>query len=341
MDLSIIIVNWNSAVFLRKCLESLYANACRLDFELFVVDNASFDGCDEIVKNEFPRARFIQNEENIGFAEANNLGFAHSIGRNILFLNPDTEVVGAALQVMCSFLDSTSNAGIAGPKLLNRDLTVQTSCIQRFPSVLNQALDAQCLRRLFSNSRLWGIQPLFTDDDAPIAVEVISGACMMVKRSVLEKVGLFNTDYFMYTEDVELCYKVKEVGLKAYYVSDASVIHHGGGSTGSKPLAAIMMRESIFRFLREVRGPSYAMAYRLTQALAAVCRLLLLGTVFLLTAGRGRTNSLTPAAAKWTRILRWALGLEELATTAAGNTRSLPKPTDARENNWTFLRKLP
>ncbi len=313
VDLSVIIVNWKSAQFVRKCLESIYTNAKGLKFEIILVDNASFDGCAEMIREEFPKVHFIQSQQNLGFAGANNLGFDHSIGRNILFLNPDTEIIGAALQEMLSFLESTADAGAVGCKLLNSDLSLQTSCIQRFPSILNQALDADYLRAMFPKSALWGTKPLYVNSGRPAAVDVISGACLMIKRSVFEKVGRFATDYFMYAEDADLCYKIKQASWRSYYVDRASVIHHGGRSSDAKPennFAAIMMRESLLKFMRLRRGKWYAAAYQWTMALVAAFRLFLLGSILLLTIGRLQRHSLSLAFAKWAKVFRWALRLE-------------------------------
>src|SRR5271165_5655937 len=141
MDLSIIIVNWKSVDFLRGCLASIFSPGSSLSLEVVVVDNASYDGCEEMLSREFPQVRFIQSRENIGFARACNLGFRNSTGRVVLFLNPDTKVLGNALSSMVDGLESQSHAGAIGCKLLNGDGSLQTSCIQSFPTILNQALD--------------------------------------------------------------------------------------------------------------------------------------------------------------------------------------------------------
>src|SRR5437762_3548719 len=133
MDLSIIIVNWNSKDYLRKCLKSIYANTHGIDFEIIVVDNASFDGSGELLAQDFPKVRFVQSHTNLGFARANNLGFGNSTGRNVLFLNPDTEAVGGALNELLQRLQRLPNAGVVGCKLLNTDGSMQTSCLQSYP----------------------------------------------------------------------------------------------------------------------------------------------------------------------------------------------------------------
>ncbi len=315
MDLSIIIVNWNSAAYVRKCLASIYANTKNLAFEVFIIDNASFDECGEIVKAEFPQVKFIQSQDNLGFARANNLGFSRSQGRDLLFLNPDAEILGRAVNILLSALDSIPDAGIVGPKLLNSDGSIQTSCIKAFPSILNQALDADYLQRIFPKWRLWGMRPLFEPLGKPAPVDVVSGACLMIKRDVFEKIGQFTADYFMYSEDVDLCYKVKQAGGKTCYVGQANVIHHGGRSSAFQPdnnFANIAMRESQLKFMKSRHGRGYAAAFQMTVALMAVSRVLLLCGVLVLTFGQFRRRSLSTALQKWVMILRWAVGAERV-----------------------------
>ena len=209
MDLSIIIVNWNSVEFLKKCLASVKAGTKGLDYEIIVIDSASFDGCGEMLQKLYSDVVFIQSQDNVGFAQANNVAFEKSCGRNILFLNPDTEVDDSAINTIYNYLEKLPNAGALGCKLLNTDRTIQTSCIQSFPTILNQMLDSECLRARMPESSLWGNAALFSHSQEPSLVDAISGACIMMGRNVFEQIGKFSQDYFMYTEDVDLCYKVK------------------------------------------------------------------------------------------------------------------------------------
>src|SRR5262245_55141684 len=136
MDLSIIIVNWNSREYLRKCMTSISSHAPRLDYEVIVIDSGSFDGCEEMLKEHFPAVRFVQHERNDGFAKANNIAFGASAGASLLFLNPDTEVVGPAIEVLYKSLHSLPDAGIVGARLVNTDGSLQSSCIQALPTIL-------------------------------------------------------------------------------------------------------------------------------------------------------------------------------------------------------------
>lgn len=314
MDLSIIIVNWNSAGFLRNCLKSIYRAPRGFDFEVIVIDNASFDGAHELVEQEFPRVKFIESIFNLGFACANNAAFEYSSGRNILFLNPDTEIPGSALETLVSTLDLHPTTGIAGGKLLNSDGSPQTSCVQGFPTIWNQLVDAQLLRRVFPRAKAWGMRPLWKNDGAPADVEVVSGACLMIRRCVFEQVGRFSTAYFMYAEDADLCYKVKQAGWAVTYVPNAEVVHHGGGSSAAQSqVAAVRMKQAVCDFIRLRQGSGHAALYRITMAIAASLRLLMLAAVLVFTAGRLRPGSLRTSAAKWISVLRWALGLEARA----------------------------
>ena len=199
---------------------------------------------------------FVQSKVNVGFARANNLGVRHAKGHNLLFLNPDTEFVENSLDVLLGHLATLPQAGALGCKLLNSDRSVQTSCIQSFPTVVNQILDSDFLRRRFPRSRLWGMAPLHSERLSPSQVEVISGACLLMKREVFERVGGFSETYFMYGEDLDLCFKIQQAGFHNYYVPDTSIIHYGGGSTRQSVsnFSAVMMRESVFRFFSANRG---------------------------------------------------------------------------------------
>jgi GT2 family glycosyltransferase len=323
MDLSIIIVNWNSAAFVKKCLESVYANSDGLEFEIVVVDNNSRDECQEIVETHFPHVRFVQSEENLGFSGANNLGVRYCRGRNLLFLNPDTEFLGSVVGPLISFLDGTPDAGIVGPKLLNSDLSVQTSCIARFPSIVNQTLDSEVMRRAFPTLPLWGIRPLLHEPAFPVPVEVVVGACLMIKAEVFERLGGFDPHYFMYAEDVDLCFSAHQIGWKTFYVPSACVVHHGGCSSNVQTeshFSAIVMRESVLRFFRSKRGSLYGNVYRWLTASAAIFRMGLL-CVMLPIANKEQRASRKISLRRWKRILLWAAGLEKWATQLGGRTR--------------------
>jgi hypothetical protein len=312
MDLSIIIVNYKSKDYLRQCLDSILASTHDIEYEVIVIDSGSFDGCAEMLEKMYPEVLFIQSESNLGFARANNLGAGSARGRVLLFLNPDTEMHEPAIGKLYTRFQSLYAVGVAGGRLLNSDGSLQTSCVQPLPTVLNQILDAEAFQRWFPKFGLWTTAAKFRNETKPVEVEALSGACMMVYRGVFEQVGGFSQEYFMYGEDLDLCYKTQKAGLKNYYVPDATIIHHGGGSTSRSVnnFSNVMMRESVYRFLRKSRGRFYSGCYRAGMSGAAVIRMTLLIAIGLVWFARGYGSAWGAAFRKWLGILRWGFGLE-------------------------------
>jgi GT2 family glycosyltransferase len=317
IKLSFIIVNWNSLVYLRRCIDSIYAQT-RCSLEIVVVDNASPDGDASFIAREFPHITLIRCRENIGFGAANNLGFRRSTGGNVLFLNPDTELLDSAADIMMQTLSSDRDAGIVGCTLLNEDRSIQTSCIQTFPTILNQLLDSDWLRVRWPNSYLWGTAPIWSKRDGAEEVEVISGACMLMRREVFEEVGGFTEAYFMYAEDLDLCYKVQKAGYSNYYLRSPTVLHYGGKS--SNPERATPMKwRSIIMFCERHHGHTYAVAFRFAIACAALARLIMLTGVRAL---RGILRSRPPSSAALTK---WKLILHTMLVPSA-RLRSVSQP---------------
>jgi N-acetylglucosaminyl-diphospho-decaprenol L-rhamnosyltransferase len=328
MDLSIIIVNWNSREYLRKCIESVRAHAGDQAIEIVVIDSASFDGCGEMLREQFPDVRFVQSETNLGFARANNIAFESSTGATVLFLNPDTEVVGPALAVMYTALHSVDHAGIVGCRLLNDDGTVQTSCVQAIPTILNQLLDAEALRTRWPRLGLWGTAPLYDQSQAPSEIEAISGACLMIRRSTFEEVGRFSEDYFMYAEDIDLAYKVRKAGYRNYYVPGGTVVHYGGSSSqqAESRFSVVMTREANWRFLRKSRGAAYAFGYRAAMGASAIVRLGLIAARAVARRAGRRHPPTDSSFRKWRAILVWSVNLDTLVKQYYGENAA-PAPT--------------
>jgi GT2 family glycosyltransferase len=306
VDVSIIYVNWNSVEYVRESIVSVYERTRNVRFEIIVVDNASPAGGVDVLKQEFPDIILVKSSENLGFAGANNLGYKNSSGKSLFFLNPDTKLVSPAINLMLKRMECLPDAGVLGCKLLNEDLSVQTSCIQRFPTILNQVLDADYLRLRWPNSLIWGIAPLFSSSAEPAKVEVISGACMMVKRDVFETAGLFSEEYFMYAEDLDLCYNVMSSGFVNYYSGEATVIHYGGKSSAPKS-ATVMKWKAIVRFCVKTRGNVYGLLFRLAMILAALVRLSIIGTLCVFGNQPGSKEGRYSAAEKWKAILKTLL----------------------------------
>ena len=279
--------------------------------EIVVVDSGSFDGCSEMLARKFPSVRFVQSEKNIGFARANNLGARSASGKFLWFLNPDTELREDSARVMLERLSVMPKAGAIGCRLLNSDGSLQASCVQAFPTVANQVFNSEYLRRHFPHWRFWGNAILQTDPPRHGRVEVLSGASIMARKEAFEAVGGFTEQYFMYGEDADLCFKMARAGFGVYYTPETSIIHHGGGCSrqAENNFSNVMMRESIYRYLKLNRGWPFAAAYRMAMAASSFVRLPL---IFLLlpVSGNRVVRHGRGSLRKWFSILRWGLGLE-------------------------------
>ena len=316
MELSIICVNWNSVDYLRECIASVYEHTRDISFEIIVVDNASSQDGVDTLKEQFPEVTIIKSATNLGFAGANNVGFRQSTGAYVLLLNPDTELISPAINVMLARTKSLPDAGIVGCRLLNTDLSVQLTAIQKFPTILNQVLDLEYLQLRWPHCPLWEIAPLFSTDVKLIQVEVISGACMLLRREVFEQVGMFSEEYFMYAEDIDLNYKVKSAGFTNYYVGEAAMIHHGGKSSSRQDVsywATTMKYRAMRRLFQKTRGRLYGSMYRVAMGCAAVGRLTVLALAYPLGNIVWDREALRFATKKWIVILRWALGQQRMA----------------------------
>lgn len=272
MKLSIVIVNWNTRRLLEACLGSLFESRSAWPFEVWVVDNASVDGSRDLVREKFPQARLIANRENAGFARANNQAIRQSAGEYVLLLNPDTVVQPGALQALVDFLEARPQAGAAGPRLLNPDRSLQVSCYPS-PSLLREfwrMFHLEALRRYaFYPMEGWSLAE-------PREVDVLLGACLLLRRAALQQVGLLDEDYFIYSEEVDLCYRVKHAGWKLYWVPRAEVIHYGGESTQQAAEEMFLrLYQGKILFFRKHHGRRAAHAYKAILLLASVARLAL------------------------------------------------------------------
>ena len=310
IELSIIIVNWNSKAFLQQCLASIESHTGDIACEIIVIDSGSFDGCGQMLSEHYPQVRFIQSDSNIGFARANNAAFCASVGEQVLFLNPDTELVGSAVEVLRAHLHALPNAGVVGCRLLNADGSLQDTCVQAFPTLLSQFLNSRLLRAAYPRWSIWGMSALFDPVDRPTPVDVICGACFIMRRQTFEQVGMFSEEYFMYAEDLDLCHKTRLAGYTNYFVRDATVVHYGGGSSdqAGSGFSAVMMRDSIWRFLTKTRGALYGAAYRASTLVLAIVRLLLLICLYPVQTIRKSRPAWVASFRKWRAVLSWSLG---------------------------------
>jgi len=267
-DLSIVIVNWNVRDLLRRCLHSIISSlqlpTSNLQIEVIVVDNASSDGSVAMVEEEFPQVRLIANSENVGFTVSNNQGIAVSRGRYVLLLNPDTEIVGDALTTMVEYMDDHPQVGALGPQLLNPDGSIQSSR-RRFPTLATAFLESTILQQWFPDDAvLRRYYILDRPDDEVQELDWVTGACLLARREAIEEAGLLDEGFFMYSEELDWCRRIKAQGWKMVYLPTAKVIHHGAQSSEQvKSFQHIQFQRSKIRYFRKHHGSWQAEVLRL------------------------------------------------------------------------------
>ena len=236
-DIGIVIVNWNTSALLRRCLETVFASECAYSFRVVVVDNASDDDSVDMVRRRFSQAEVIDNDENVGYPRANNIGLRHlgfhGIGdiadaapRYALLLNPDTELPPDALQRMTKFMDARLDVGAAGPKLVLMDGSLDKACRRSFPTPLVSFYHYAGLAKRFPRSRRFGRYNMtFADEDQELEVDSVVGAYMQVRREAIAKAGLLDESFFMYGEDLDWAFRLKQAGYRVWYYPLVTVRH--------------------------------------------------------------------------------------------------------------------
>jgi hypothetical protein len=257
-DVSVIIVSWNVAEMLLRCLDSLFAGPGfdrANNFEVIVVDNASQDDTAARVRQAYPDVQLVVNQENRGFAAANNQGMALARGRYFLLLNPDAELVDDALARIVSFMDTHPRVGVVGPQLRYPDGQLQSSR-RRFPSLATALLESTPLQQVLPRNAV--LHRYYVEDqpaDETQEVDWLVGACLMLRRQVVEQVGGLDEGYFMYFEELDWCRRIRQAGWRIVYLPAATVIHHEGKSSSQVvPLRHIRFQSSKVRYFTKHHG---------------------------------------------------------------------------------------
>jgi GT2 family glycosyltransferase len=238
-DVSIIIVSFNTAEFLKKCLLSIEKSvSSKLSLEVIVSDNGSTDDTAEIVKKEFSKVIFIANKQNLGFSKANNVAIKKSSGRYLLFLNPDTEVYPNTLEEMVKFMDENKQAGAATCRVVLPNGKLDDSCHRGFPTPWNSLCYFSGLAKLFPKTKMFGGYNLTNLDFSKThEIDSLAGSFMLVRKIAGDEVNWWDEDYFFYGEDLDFCFMLKHKGWKIYFVPEISVLHYKGVAGGIKNIS--------------------------------------------------------------------------------------------------------
>jgi GT2 family glycosyltransferase len=230
--LSIVIVNFNVRYFLEQCLNAVYRSVCNFEYEIFVVDNNSSDDSLQMLRDKFPQVKIIANKDNVGFSKANNQAINVSTTEYVLLLNPDTIIQEDTLQKCIAKVDEDTAIAGLGVKMVDGAGNFLPESKRGFPSPFAAFSKMSGLSKIFPKSKTFGQYHLtYLDNNTNHEVEVLSGAFMLLRKSVLDKIGLLDEDYFMYGEDIDLSYRIIKAGYKNYYLANTSIIHFKGEST--------------------------------------------------------------------------------------------------------------
>jgi GT2 family glycosyltransferase len=287
VDLSIVIVNWNTRTLLLDCLRSLTSQLAPFTSQIIVVDNASDDDSVEAVRREFPLVSIMENKENLGFAKANNVGLRECEGRYILLINSDVVLCEGCLTSLQQYMEQRPEIGVLGPRILNADFTLQESCKQ-FPTIWNAFCRALALDTVFPNLRLFSSQLMrYWSHDDIRTVDILSGCFWMVRREAFKDVGPLDERFFMYAEDKDWCKRYWSAGWAIVYYPRAEAIHLAEGSSSRDPVRFYLeMCRANLRYWGKHYGKFQQCAIRMIMLLHDCLRIIGAGAVYLLRPSR-------------------------------------------------------
>jgi hypothetical protein len=309
IDLSIIIVSFNSIAVLIPCLNSIYECRPCLSFEIILVDNGSKDNTVEEVRARFEEVEIIELGANLGFAGANNIGFRHANGKYVLFLNPDTIMRRNVLEKLIVRAESDPDVAAVGPAIHGVDGKRQESAF-RAPSIGNSLATALWLYRIPGYVRMFGFPNHYLEDDYnhEMEVDAVSGCCLLGRKAVLNEVGTFDDRYFLYFEEADLCERIRRSGKKIVYTPSAAILHLGGTATIKHEIwSRIQYEQSQISFFAKNRGQVSTMVIRIIQVLQSILRITVGLVIFCASGGHAKRIAKTVSYAY--KLLLWELRL--------------------------------
>ncbi|MGZ3578290.1 MAG: glycosyltransferase family 2 protein [Syntrophales bacterium] len=298
MDISIIIVNWNTRDLLQNCLESIYKTISDISYEIICVDNASTDGSVSMLQEKYPQVRLIQNEENRGFGAANNQAMRIMKGRYALLLNSDAVLTDNAVRELFAFMEARSDAAMACGQLLNADGSKQNS-VAGFPNLLSLLTNTSLLEYLFPKrypSKRY-------NHDKPIEVDSCIGACLLARKKAIEEVGMFDERYFFFFEETDWAYQMRSAGWSIFHVPTALIYHLQGQSIGKDIRSRIEFYRSRYQFFRKWKSRPYYILVRFFIMLRLCINWFLTSLASILTIGM--KQDLRDKWSTYSRLIIW------------------------------------
>lgn len=252
MDISIIIVNWNTKDLLTDCINSIFAQKLIFSYELIVVDNGSEDGSQLLIRQSYPTVKLIENKTNLGFGKANNIGIAVAKGRYLCLVNSDVRLIDGCLQELTEYMDIHPLVGMSGPKIYYPDMRVQDSC-RKFPSLWRTFCSEFKLDTIFLKSSFFSGEHMFYfSHEVEIKPDYLVGCLLMLRKETLDKVGAFDERFFIYAEEVDLAVRIRDAGWEVVFLPQAKAIHNHAGSSSKDPLRFLLAyQKSILQYWRK------------------------------------------------------------------------------------------
>jgi len=272
--LSIIIVTWNGKRYVLECLESLHSHPPKVGMEIIVVDNASTDGTPAAIREQFPQVRIVENQANLGFAKANNIGVALSQGKYVALINSDVVVYAGCLDALVEDMEANSDIGIMGPRMICPDGSVGLS-VMRLPTVWNTLCAALALQSVLPNSQRLAGFSVRTDGTLGIKdVQVVTGWFWITSRRALAQVGGLDERFFMFGEDIDWCQRFSKAGWRVAFCGNTESLHYGGGSSEEAPARYyVEMRRANLQYFQKHHGRLGAAGYRIAIAIHELSRI--------------------------------------------------------------------
>lgn len=306
LDLSIVIVNWNTREFLDWCLASIYESLSGLSFEVIVADNNSSDGSAKMIRKKYPRVRLIENKRNYGFARASNQAIGESRGRYVLILNSDTILFSGTIEKLIEFMDGHKDAGAVSPRILNVDGSIQSQG-RDLPN-----LGITFLQYFLPHKIYRIIEGLLRRQKGEILeVDGLSGSAILIRKKTLLSVGSFDENLPLYAEDIDLCYRIKKAGWKMYCCANVSISHLGGASTSLVPVKSKVKADlAPYAYFEKHYGKGIASLVRMMIALSSMMRMMAWLILYCLTERRQKGAAMNRIRS-YTLLLLWAIGDED------------------------------
>ena len=310
IDISVIIVNWNTKALLIDCVESLYRTTKKSSIEIIVVDNASTDDSVNALRNTFPQVQIIVNSDNYGFAKANNIGIMKARGHFICLVNSDVKALDSVLDKMRNHMEIHPEIGALAPKIYSRAMSIQ-KCCREFPTVRNVFCEEFLLNSLFSSIAFFrGRDMLSCDYDSIMEVEALSGCFLMVRREVVNQVGALDTRFFFYSEDVDWCKRIHETGWKLIHYPEAEAIHLGRGSSSNAPIRfQVEMLKANWQYWKKHKSMLECFLFWVIKFTGTLGRAIVWFAISLVASNRQSTAKTYAAA--YGKMLAWLINLEK------------------------------